>query len=185
MTQPQQLVIRHVIDPAALARILGCGKRAVLDELLEAERNSFLGGHTDLAPVLDRAVLEGVPFPDLDREDVPHEHAAMRLAYACVSRREPFTNSTVAWSDWQTGMRVAEAVLHDEALTLLAFLRDGRPLFGARPVGFGPVYAFLSPTETATLAQALRPVAAGPVRDSVALCARLRGGLFVRLPFAG
>ena len=185
MSQPQQLVIRHVIDPDALAGILGCGRRAVLDELLEAERQSLFGGHTDLAPVLERAVLEGVPFPDLDREDAAHEHAAMRLAYACVSRRETFGNSMLAWSDWQTGVRVAEAALRDEARTLLAFLRDGRALFGARPVGFGPVYAFLSPTETATLARALRPVAAGPVRDSAALCARLRTGLFVRLPFAG
>jgi hypothetical protein len=92
---------------------------------------------------------------------------------------------TVAWSEWQTGVRVAEAVLRDEARTLLAFLRDGRALFGARPVGFGPVYAFLSPAETATLAEAIRPVAAGPVRDSVALCTRLHAGLFVRLPFAG
>ena len=185
MTQPQQSVIRHVIDPDALAAILGCGRRAVLDELLEAERQSFLGGHKDLAPVLERAVLEGVPFPDLDREEPAHQHAAMRLAYASVSRREPFTLSTAAWPDWQTGVRVAEAVLGDEARALLAFLRDGRALFGARPVGFGPVYAFLSPIETATLARALRPVAAGPVRESVALCARLRAGLFVRLPFAG
>ena len=185
MTQPQQSVIRHVIDPKALAGILGCGRRAVLDELLEAERQSFLGGHTDLGPVLERAVLEGVPFPGLDREDVAHGHAAMRLAYASVSRREPFTNSTVAWPDWQTGVRLADAVLRDEARTLLHFLRDGRALFGARPVGFGSVYAFLSPAETKTLARALAPVAAGPVRDAVALCARLRAGLFVHLPFAG
>jgi hypothetical protein len=185
MTQPEQLVIRHVIDADALAGILGCGKRTVLDELLEAERQSFLGGHTDLGPVLERAVLEGVPFPDLDREEPAHEHAAMRLAYACVSRREPFAGSTVAWADWQAGVRVAEAVLGDEARTLLAFLRDGRALFGARPVGFGSVYAFLSPAETATLRRALAPVAAGPVRDSVALCARLHAGLFVQLPFAG
>ena len=185
MTQPQQTVIRHVVDADALAGILGCGKRAVLDELIEAERQSFLGGHPDAAPVLERAVLEGVPFPGLDREEPAHEHAAIRLAYACVSRREPFMLSTATWSDWQTGVRMAEAVLRDEARTLLAFFRDGRALFGARPVGFGPVYAFLSPAETKTLARSLRWVAAGPVRDSVALCARVRGGLFVRLPFAG
>lgn len=185
MTQPQQSVIRHVIDSERLAGILGCGRRAVLDELLEAERHSFLGGHTDLGPVLERAVLEGVPFPGLDREDVAHVHAATRLAYASVSRREPFTHSTIAWPEWQTGERVADAVLRDEARTLLHFLRDGRALFGARPVSFGPVYAFLSPAETKTLARALTPVAAGPVRDAVALCARLRAGLFVLLPFAG
>jgi hypothetical protein len=185
MSQPQQLVIRHVIDPEALAGTLGCGRRAVLDELLEAERQSFLGGHSDVGPVLERAVLEGVPFPDLDCEDAAHEHAATRLAYACVSRREPLTNLTVVWSDWQAGVRVAEAVLRDEPRQLLAFLRDGRALFGARPIGYGPVYVFLSPAETATLARALRPIAAGPVRDSVALCARLRAGLFVLLPFAG
>ena len=91
----------------------------------------------------------------------------------------------MAWPDWQTGVRVAAAVLRDEACALLRFLRDGRALFGARPVGFGSVYAFLSPAETKTLARALAPVAAGPVRDAVALCARLRAGLFVRLPFAG
>src|SRR5262245_50942219 len=118
MSQPQQSVIRHVIDPEALAATLGCGRRAVLDELLEAERHSFLGGHHDVGPVLERAVLEGVPFADLDREDVAHEHAAMRLAYGCVSRREPLTNLTVAWPEWQTGVRVAEAALRDEALAL-------------------------------------------------------------------
>jgi hypothetical protein len=108
----------------------------------------------------------------------------MRLAYASVSRREPFSHSAVAWSEWQTGVRMADAVLRDEARTLLQFLRDGRALFGARPVSFGAVYAFLSPAETKVLGRALRPVAAGPLRDSVALCARLRAGLFVRLPFA-
>jgi len=185
MTQPQQSVIRHVIDSNRLAGILGCGRRAVLDKLLEAERQSFLGGHTDLAPVLERAVLEGVPFSDLDREEVAHGHAALRLAYTCVSPREPFTHSTIAWPEWQTGVRVADAVLRDEARTLLGYLRDGRALFGARPVGFGPVYAFLSPADTKTLARALAPVAAGPARDAVALCARLRAGLFVHLPFAG
>jgi hypothetical protein len=184
MSQPQQSVIRHLIEAKGLAGILGCGKRRVLEELLEAERQSFLGGYQDIGPVLEQAVLEGVPFPGLDREDTEHEHAAMRLAYSCVARKEPF-DSMVAIPAWQAGVRVAASVLPEGPERMLAgFLGAGRALFGARPTSFGPVYAFLSAEETAALAKALSGAPAGPVRESVATAARQRAGLFVLLPFA-
>jgi hypothetical protein len=151
---------------AQLRELLGSGRREILPALNEelaalAENDPFAEPEDDeenvfeaAKAIVERAVVEGVPFPDLEAEDDAHVTAAIALARYQQSWKD--TGSDI----WQMG---AFEELDDDAADswppqarpLFDCFLNGRPLFGERIETDWTYYGYLTAEEVRTLAAAI------------------------------
>lgn len=131
-------------DPEVLCKV-----RDMLPEVVEhwpeVESQEFF---VIAEPVLSRAVMEGVPFEELDREDGGHTVLA-RNVFAVYGQ-------DLYWPDGSDDWRAAafwgllDAIgskARGEATCLFSYLTSGRPIFGRRCTDRHSYYAYLSNAE--------------------------------------
>ena len=151
-------------DPTKLAAVLGSGDEEFLELVLAGLREfdwEDEGYEEDPVPVARRiarrAVDEGVPFPELDRENASHAMVADAIAWAVTGKagQEDFKITAgfeVKSFYWLDLMEEAGPKASKEDLRLLETVYAGKPLFGREPAeGEGSGYGFFTTEETRAL----------------------------------
>ncbi len=104
--------------------------------------------------ILRRAIMDGVPFSDLETEGPVHMDVALALSHFQQTLFDTGSNGWKMQAFWRFEHDHGERLATD-ARTLLGFLSRGRPLFGQRAIADGH-YAYLDSGELGQLLGALR-----------------------------
>ena len=104
--------------------------------------------HTE---IVHRAVMSGVPFPDLAEESDHHYDVARAFA---ATRQKPVRTELAEWGarTFPDFMERFGDRLPEDCRLLYSFLLEGRPLFGTKVDRRSGPYAFLSRAEAIRLA---------------------------------
>jgi hypothetical protein len=152
-------------DLGKLRSLLGSGDRALIAAIeadFDRRAAQYPAQYNDrfrarFREALRTAVLQGVPFPDLEAETEPHVELAILLA----SHQQEFLGTdSDAWNNsgfseaWEEGITDDT----DSEEDLLGHLLFGRPLFGSYFETSWSYYGYLSRDEVRRLRASLRPV---------------------------
>jgi hypothetical protein len=148
-------------DIEKLRSIRGCKDQAVLNQLLvEFDKRIHFRDEslTALAKeALRRAIFEGLPFPDLEKENEAHVCAAVVLAEHDQELLPTGSNTWKMPTMWELVRVVHERLELPARRYLLVFYR-GRPVFGRRIKTDWSYYGFLTLRQLGDLLVALENV---------------------------
>jgi hypothetical protein len=137
------------IDISEILAMFGSGKR----ELVERHKSEL---SEEQLRIFERAVMQGVPFPELDAEGWDHILLMKRLFRDAPDQ----TTGDVEMFGYVWLMDVMDELLEKlpaEARPLMRRFIDGRPIFGKRFDDTEALYGFLTASEVVTLNSAMAP----------------------------
>lgn len=141
-------------DRKRLLGLCGTGDRAAAEALARelAQMVTFddPGDLERSKNVIRRAVMEGIPFPDLETEGEPHVFAAIALANHDQRHRETGSSEWKMAAFDELGATIRGRIAPD-AERLFSLFLEGRPLFGRRIETPWSYYAYFSLPEVKSL----------------------------------
>jgi hypothetical protein len=143
-----------------ISNLVGSRDKRTLEQLLQQCAECFSDGtmKQQLHTVLQRAVMEGVPFEELDSESSIHIQAAAMLS---KYDQEHVPTSIDGWKlnaleNFENGLKNR---LDAKGTELIRFLTVGRPIFGKRIEHTPQYYSYLLLPEIKGLRSYLKPYA--------------------------
>lgn len=133
-------------DTDALGLLLSRPSYGFLDEVRNAE----------VKQILERAVLNGIPFPELDEESATHIEAAKILAHCKQDHFKTAIEGENLGALRELVKTMREKVNGDD-FALLDFLTEGRALFGRHIEHTPQYYSYLLLDEVKRLRTLLKP----------------------------
>jgi hypothetical protein len=145
-----EAVIQHIVSRLEQAA----------ETLEEDGEEEEAGEYRDKVAGIARAVvMNGAPVPGLGREEDPHFDVATVLATYQQTTHDVGSNGWKMQAFWELQRHYGRK-MDPAAQRLLAFLTDGRPLFGAAMEIDWSYYAYLTHQEVHTFLTALRQLQA-------------------------